>query len=138
MVFRKHRRRQTESNATQASASGSSSVLPNAVKARLNHSFRDIEKEMEALYLENCQLREKIAILEKGQATSLDATQEFDKERSVEEPDAFEAVLKTFSKKNALKTRHKLKAQTSKIVSSFKAPGQVASLVKEYRVSPEI
>jgi hypothetical protein len=50
-----------------------------------------------------------------------------------EEPDAFEAVLKTFAKKNA-KTRHKLKAHTNKIVSSFKTPQLSSAVVKEYRV----
>ena len=64
----------------------------------------------------------------KGQA---DVTDEREK---TDEPDAFETVLKTFTKKNAFKTRHKLKAHTSKIVSSFKAPQLTSNVVKEYRV----
>ena len=51
-----------------------------------------------------------------------------------DEPDAFEAMLRTFTKKNAFKTRHKLKAHTSKIVSSFKPPALVAMQVKDYKV----
>ncbi len=52
----------------------------------------------------------------------------------MDEPDAFEAMIKSFTKKNALKTRRKFKQHTSKIVSSFKPPLLTASLVKEYRV----
>ena len=44
-------------------------------------------------------------------------------------------VLKTFTKNKAFKTRHKLKAHTSKIVSSFKPPAMSCMLVKEFRVS---
>ena len=58
-----------------------------------------------------------------------------EREKMGDEPDAFEAfVLKTFTKKNAFKTRRKFKAQTSKIVSSFKPPGLNSSLAREYKV----
>ena len=72
-------------------------------------------------------LREKIALMEKGGVECYVD----DKAAAGEETDAFEAVLKTFAKKNA-KTRHKLKAHTSKIVSSFKAPQLSSAAVKEY------
>ena len=53
----------------------------------------------------------------------------------IDEHDAFEKnVLKSFTKNRAFKTRHKLKAHTSKIVSSFKTPSLSCSLVKEYKV----
>ena len=54
----------------------------------------------------------------------------------IEEHDAFDKnVLKSFTKNRAFKTRHKLKAHTSKIVSSFKTPSISCSLVKDYKVS---
>ena len=140
VVFRRPRRRHGGSEdaaspkaAAKAAgshfASSSSSVLPAATRNRLHGLFRDMEKEFETVYLDNVRLRERVAVLEKG---NCEPAAEVDKDKT-DEPDAFEAVLKTFTKKNALKTRHKLKAHTSKIVSSFKAPGQTASLVKEYR-----
>ena len=95
---------------------------------RLHHLFREVEKEFEAVYLDNMRLREKIALMEKGGVECYVD----DKAAAGEETDAFEAVLKTFAKKNA-KTRHKLKAHTSKIVSSFKAPQLSSAAVKEYR-----
>ena len=53
-----------------------------------------------------------------------------------DEHDMFEkSVLKSFTKNKAFKTRHKLKAHTSKIVSSFKPPSMSCMLVKEFRVS---
>ena len=44
-------------------------------------------------------------------------------------------MLKSFTKNKAFKTRHKLKAHTSKIVSSFKPPAMTCMLAKEFRVS---
>ena len=53
----------------------------------------------------------------------------------IEEHDGFDKnVLKSFTKNRAFKTRHKLKAHTSKIVSSFKTPSLSCSLVKDYKV----
>ena len=92
---------------------------------RLHHLFRELEKEFEAVYVDNMRLREKIALMEKG------GVEYYVDEKAAEETDAFEAVLKTFAKKNA-KTRHKLKAHTNKIVSSFKAPQLSSAVVKEY------
>ena len=43
-------------------------------------------------------------------------------------------MLKSFTKNKAFKTRHKLKAHTSKIVSSFKPPAMTCMLAKEFRV----
>ena len=66
-VFRKpHRRGSRGSHASGVESS--SSVLPPATKTRLHTMFRELEKEFEALYVENVQLREKIAILEKGRS----------------------------------------------------------------------
>jgi Asp-tRNA(Asn)/Glu-tRNA(Gln) amidotransferase B subunit len=41
-------------------------VLPASTKNRLNHLFNEVEKEFEAIYIDNMQLREKIALMEKG------------------------------------------------------------------------
>ena len=43
-------------------------------------------------------------------------------------------LIKSFTKKNFPKTRHKLKAQTSKIVSSFKTSAVSCSFVREFKV----
>jgi len=104
-------------------------VLPHAVKARLQSLFTEIETEFSVLYQENLQLRTKISSLEKGQYE----TDEKDK-TLIEENDVFDKnVLKSFTKNRAFKTRHKLKAHTSKIVSSFKTPSISCSLVKDYK-----
>ena len=104
-------------------------VLPHAVTVRLQSLFSEIEGEFSALYQENLQLRNKISALEKGQYE----TDEKDK-TLIEEHDAFDKnVLKSFTKNRAFKTRHKLKAHTSKIVSSFKTPSLSSSLVKDYK-----
>ena len=107
-------------------------MLPPSTQKRLHNIFRDLEKEFEAIFLENVQLKEKVRLLEQRGAEGMT---DVDRERNnTDEPDAFENVLKTFTKKNAFKTRHKLKAHTSKIVSSFKPPQFSCSLVKEYKV----
>ena len=105
------------------------SVLPHALKSRLQTLFSEIEGEFSVLYQENIQLRERILALEKGQYE----TDEKDK-TLIDEHDAFDKnMLKSFTKNRAFKTRHKLKAHTSKIVSSFKTPSLSCSLVKEYK-----
>ena len=89
-------------------------------------------------------LREKVSRLEKGEGGARNDEDSSAGGKMVvgggglaaaaDEPDAFEAMLKSFTKKNALKTRRKLKQHTSKIVSSFRPPALTAALVKEYRV----
>ena len=64
--------------------------------------------------------------------------EEKDSKLEVEDTDGFDInVMKKvekFTNKNFPKTKHKLKAQTSKIVSSFKTSGALGcSLVTEYR-----
>ena len=56
------------------------------------------------------------------------------REKTEEEPDIFDMnMIKSFTKKNFPNTRHKLKAQTSKIVSSFKANNLHCSFVREFQ-----
>jgi hypothetical protein len=68
-------------------------------------------------------LKEQVQILEKSY---------HDKE---EDGEGFDInLIKSFTKKNFPKTRHKLKAQTSKIVSSFKTSAVSCSFVREFKV----
>jgi len=118
--------------------SDSITVLPPVLKSKLHNLFTDVEKEFEALYLENIQLRERVSVLERG-GTHYETDE---KDRTLmDEHDSTAAllaaadrnVLKSLTKhKNVVKTRYKLKAHTSKIVSSFKTPSLTSCLAKEY------
>jgi len=100
------------------------SVLPPAYKNHLNSLFKEIENEFSHLYLENVRLKDQIQHLEKGLP---------DREKE-DDTDGFDInVIKSFTKKNFPKTRHKLKAQTSKIVSSFKTSAVSCAFVREYK-----
>jgi len=114
---RKHRRGSRDSR---------ESVLPHSYKTHLSSLFREIESEFEKLYVENVRLKEQVCVLEKAcpDHTKMEA----------DDTDGFDMnVIKSFTKKNFPKTRHKLKAQTSKIVSSFKTSAISCSYVNEYR-----
>lgn len=110
-------------------------TLPPAFKTRLQELFFQIEKEFEALYLENITLQEKIERLH----------ERFDKEGLINEKLPSENTdvesvstsvrssgKQKFSSQQKLKTTNKLKAQTSKIVSSFKTPSLNCSMVREF------
>jgi len=114
---RKHRR-----------GSRDNSLLPHSYKTHLASLFTEIETEFESLYLENVRLREQINEMEK--ACSLD-----NNKVETDDTDGFDMnVIKSFTKKNFPKTRHKLKAQTNKIVSSFKTSVAASwCLVSEFR-----
>uniref|UniRef100_A0A182JCS6 WD repeat-containing protein 37 n=1 Tax=Anopheles atroparvus TaxID=41427 RepID=A0A182JCS6_ANOAO len=102
-------------------------------RARLHHLFAQIEKEFELLHAENMNLREK---LEAVAGTPRDSTIG----ERLPLQDAFEvdgSVNKSFKSKlgsagSKVKAGHKLRAQTSRIVSSFKAQSVVSSLVREF------
>jgi len=114
---RKHRRGSRDSR---------ESVLPLSYKNHLSSLFREIETEFEKLYLENVRLKEQVCVLEKAcpDHTKIEA----------DDTDGFDInVIKSFTKKNFPKTRYKLKAQTSKIVSSFKTSAVSCSFVNEFR-----
>ncbi|KAJ8924039.1 hypothetical protein NQ315_006816 [Exocentrus adspersus] len=103
--------------------------LSPAYKTRLYTLFRQIEKEFDLLYQENQTLHDKIDILnEKMERDTFDKTDCVDFENNFSK--ALSKKLSTSSQKS--KTAHKLKAQTSKIVSSFKAPQFSCGLVREY------
>lgn len=97
-----------------------SSTVPSGVRTRLHNLFRDVEREFEALCLENALLRDRVSVLETSKSS--EAVPEVVPEQQ----------KKVFKSKAAAKTRHKLKQHTSKIVSSFKTPSLTCTLVKEY------
>lgn len=92
-------------------------------KQKLHALFSQIEKEFEILYLENLALQEKIDLAEKEFPERINPlTDEFDSHKKIKST--------SFGK---LKTSHKIKAQTSKIVSSFKTPSAVVcSAVRDF------
>ncbi|XP_050100016.1 WD repeat-containing protein 37 [Anopheles aquasalis] len=102
-------------------------------RARLHDLFSQIEKEFEVLYFENVALREKLdAIAGTPRDSMID--------EKVPMQDTFEvdgAINKSFKSKlgsagSKVKAGHKLRAQTSRIVSSFKAQSVVSSMVREF------
>ncbi|XP_066156812.1 WD repeat-containing protein 37 [Euwallacea fornicatus] len=103
--------------------------MSQAYKARLHALFAQIEREFDLLYQENQNLQDKIEIL--NEKLEKDT---FDKPDCPDFESNFSKVLskKLSSSSQKSKTAHKLKAQTSKIVSSFKAPNYSCSLIKEY------
>ena len=115
-------------------------------KTKVNHLLRELESEFDKMILENLQLRDRISALETNQTSDAVGINE-NQNQTVENPltpsksevehgETFDKnMLKTFTKNKAFKTRHKLKAHTSKIVSSFKPPAMSCMLVKEFRVS---
>lgn len=111
------------------------SILPPAFKIRLQELFYQIEKEFEALYLENVTLQEKIERLHEKLERDELANDKLPSENTDVESvsNSVKSLGKPkFASQQKLKTAHKLKAQTSKIVSSFKTPAVNCSMVKEF------
>ncbi|XP_063919387.1 WD repeat-containing protein 37 [Zophobas morio] len=103
--------------------------LTPAYKTKLFNLFRLIEKEFDILYQENQTLQDKIEVLnEKIERDTFDKSDCVDFENNISK--VLTKKLSSSSQKS--KTAHKLKAQTSKIVSSFKAPQYNCGLVKDY------
>jgi hypothetical protein len=66
--------------------------------------LQEIEKEFTHLYLENAKLKEQIQHMEKGLGNASE------RDKGEEDTDGFDInVIKSFTKKNFPKTRHKLK-----------------------------
>lgn len=110
-------------------------ILPQAFKSRLQDLFYQIEKEFEALYLENVALQEKLEKLherfEKEELLNEKLPSENTDVESITNSVRSVGKQKLVSQQK-LKTAHKLKAQTSKIVSSFKTPAVNCSMVREF------
>ncbi|XP_044263614.1 WD repeat-containing protein 37 isoform X2 [Tribolium madens] len=103
--------------------------LTPAYKTKLFNLFRLIEKEFDILYQENQSLQDKIEVLnEKIERDTFDKPDCVDFENNISK--VLSKKLSSSSQKS--KTAHKLKAQTSKIVSSFKAPQYNCGLLKSY------
>jgi len=130
-------------NGKGVSSTGSTSKSKNKV----HNLLRELESEFDKMMVENTALKARIQLLEEGPTNddlepsrvhtgggsgvnaNLDTTL-----TAKDEHDMFDkSVLKSFTKNKAFKTRHKLKAHTSKIVSSFKPPSMSCMLVKEFR-----
>lgn len=110
-------------------------VLPLSVRNKLYDLFNHIEKEFETIYCENIALHEKIDALndrlERESVTTLtDNRSDF---LDVESGTGKSSGKKSSQTAQIIKTTHKLKAQTSKIVSSFKAPTLGCQLIRDYR-----
>uniref|UniRef100_A0A146KNQ2 WD repeat-containing protein 37 n=3 Tax=Lygus hesperus TaxID=30085 RepID=A0A146KNQ2_LYGHE len=114
--------------------------LPPVLRSKLQDLFSQIEKEFELLYNENLHLQDKVdALNEKLERDQyiMDCNVLGDKHDSLDPDKDAMPVTKSKHKlggsSQKLKTAHKLKAQTSKIVSSFKTPSVCCCVVKELR-----
>lgn len=97
--------------------------IPSGVRKRLTHLFGLIEKEFESVCQENVVLLEKIESLTEKVNEKYSTTEQFQVNAKQKPPSG-----------QKLRTAEKLiKAQTSKIVSSFKSPSAAnCQFVKEY------
>uniref|UniRef100_A0A1B6CX31 WD repeat-containing protein 37 n=1 Tax=Clastoptera arizonana TaxID=38151 RepID=A0A1B6CX31_9HEMI len=111
------------------------SGLPPLLRSRLQDLFLQIEKEFETLYAENLNLQEKIDLLSERLERESVSNDKQNCDCQDIEPHLSKGVLKHKSNSSSsqkIKTAHKLKAQTSKIVSSFKGPTVSCNLVREF------
>lgn len=96
--------------------------VPPGIRKRLAHLFGLIEKEFESVYQENVVLQEKVDSLTEKVNEKYLTTEQFQVNSKQKPPTG-----------QKLKTAEKLKAQTSKIVSSFKSPSAAnCQFMKEY------
>ncbi|KAJ8723945.1 hypothetical protein PYW07_007925 [Mythimna separata] len=111
----------------------SETSIPPVFRHRLHELFSQIEKEFDLLYTENLNLQEKIDILSEKLERET-----YPGERQKEDYIEFDVAGKnskvklTQSNSQKVKASHKLRVQTSKIVSSFKAPTYNCQLVREF------
>ncbi|XP_037094643.1 WD repeat-containing protein 37-like isoform X2 [Pollicipes pollicipes] len=115
------------SHGARADADPEQTALPPRLRSRLNELFFQIEKEFESVCTENVALHKELELLqEKPDREPGDRCEETDGAVKSKQKLMSHAAQK-------LKPAYKLKQQTSKIVSSFKAASAVCSLVREYR-----
>ncbi|VVD01564.1 unnamed protein product [Leptidea sinapis] len=110
----------------------SETSIPPVFRSRLHELFSQIEKEFDLLYTENLNLQEKIDIL----SEKLERESYVGDKQNVDYIE-FESTGKNSKSKlsqnsQKVKTSHKLRVQTSKIVSSFKAPSYSCQLIREF------
>lgn len=112
------------------------SILNPALRGRLYELFGQIEREFENLYSENLALHERVETLNEKLEKELYLSSLDNRAADLvdSETGAHKAVSKQKSSQatNLIKTTHKLKAQTSKIVSSFKGSILTTNLSREY------
>ncbi|XP_071451947.1 WD repeat-containing protein 37 [Hetaerina americana] len=114
------------------------SMLPPLIRSRLQELFLQIEKEFEGLYFENIALQEKIDNLNER----LERESFVSDKQSCDYADFDANSSKGISKQKSVShstssqkvktSAHRLRAHTSKIVSSFKGPSVSASLVRPF------
>lgn len=105
-------------------------MAPPAYKARLYALFRQVEKEFDILYQENQNLLDKIDFL--NEKLERDVVDKPPESIDIDNNSSKLIVSKKTNLTHKSKTAYKLKAQTSKIVSSFKAPQYICNLEKQY------
>ncbi|XP_045453166.1 WD repeat-containing protein 37 [Melitaea cinxia] len=111
----------------------SETSIPPIFRSRLHELFSQIEKEFDLLYSENLNLQEKIDILsEKLERESYVGDKQNIDYIEFETSGKNSKVKLTQSNSQKVKASHKLKVQTSKIVSSFKAPTYNCQLIREF------
>ncbi|XP_023940397.1 WD repeat-containing protein 37 [Bicyclus anynana] len=111
----------------------SETSIPPVFRSRLHELFSQIEKEFDLLYTENLNLQEKIDILsEKLERESYVGDKQNIDYIEFETTGKNSKVKLSQNNSQKVKTSHKLKVQTSKIVSSFKAPTYNCQLVREF------
>ncbi|KAM7360935.1 WD repeat domain 37 [Cochliomyia hominivorax] len=123
-------------------------------RARLHHLFAQIEKEFEMLYLENLSLQEKldtytnkdsIPSYERSTSTNpsgggtnaasavIPVTGHDDADNATATASGSKSLKSKFTSSGGkVKASHKIKAQTSRIVSSFKAQSVVSTVMREF------
>lgn len=99
-------------------------VLPVRVRTRLNNLFAQIEKEFEVLYNDNIALHRELEMVQEKSDLA---------ERYEDTDGGGKNKQKLMNAAQKLKPGHKLKQQTSRIVSSFKPSSTVCSVVREFR-----
>ncbi|XP_049877725.1 WD repeat-containing protein 37 [Pectinophora gossypiella] len=111
----------------------SETSIPPVFRSRLHELFSQIEKEFDLLYTENLNLQEKIEILsEKLERESYVGDRQNADYIEFETSGKNSKVKLSQSNSQKVKASHKLRVQTSKIVSSFKAPTYNCQLVREF------
>ncbi|XP_059471501.1 WD repeat-containing protein 37 [Neocloeon triangulifer] len=108
-------------------------ALPPAIRTKLHSLFSEIEKEFELLYLENLQLQGRAS--GSWDAGSLQVSEKASAIGDTAELDGLRQKKQKVSQQSSLqrvKAATKLKAQTSKIVSSFKGALITTSFVREF------
>ncbi|KAK0182928.1 hypothetical protein PV327_001013 [Microctonus hyperodae] len=112
------------------------SGIPPAVHSRLFDLFQQIQKEFEMVYMDNIRLQEKIDVLNDrlerecyGSGERSLQTGDFNDYNDPKNPLKAKTSVSSTQK---IKTTHKLRAQTSKIVSSFKNPTMTCTMQHQY------